>query len=347
MLVSLHDGTTAKATPVHNHDSMDLAVVKSSIHTERFFELSADSLAHGYDAGDEALAIGHPRGLSFTATTGIVSESARQLPDGVFVQTDVAINPGNSGGPLFDVAGKLIGLNTQVMEESQGLGFAIPARTVWEYWQEFMSLRRHGRVSIPTDEQLSQMEEALSARQLIESAAELAEIEVHLLHDEEEGLMWTAYSQSSNQFYIHIYETSFHLTRYIASWEYWAYFSREILYHVLRWQRDMFELIKFAIDEDDGVFLVGRESVSLDVSEVARYLSCMAEAIDRYADIIKELAEDRRQKECAPPVKQRFPRTDAPTPGELAAERFKSRFKIALWLAALVGYAVTVAMCAG
>ena len=311
LLVSLHDGTTAKATPVHNHDRMDLAIVKSSIHTERFFELSADSLANGYDAGDEALAIGHPRGLSFTATTGIVSESERQLPDGVFVQTDVAINPGNSGGPLFDVAGKLIGLNTQVMEESQGLGFAIPARTVWEYWQEFMSLYRHGRISIPTDEQLSQIEEALNPRQLIESAAELAEIEVVREANGEEGLMWTARLQSGNYFSVHIDETVFLLTRYIANWEHlpspresrWrtryrrppadAAHRLNILYSLLRWQDEMYGLIKFVLTEDDRLFLVGsRETANLDVSEVAWSLSLMAETVDRHADTLSDLLEE-------------------------------------------------------
>lgn len=310
LLVSLHDGTTAKATPVHNHDRMDLAIVKSSIHTERFFELSADTLANGYDAGDEALAIGHPRGLSFTATTGIVSESARQLPDGVFVQTDVAINPGNSGGPLFDLNGRLIGLNTQIMAESQGLGFAIPARTVWEYWQEFMSLYRHGRVLIPTDEQLSQLEEALSPRQIVESAAELAEIEIDR-QDKEDPYTWMARSKSGNYFLVYVDESLFRLVHYIADWEHlpnpqerrWRTRRRQspadaahrldILYHLLRWQDDMFGLIKFVIDESDRLLLLGvRESANLDVSEAAWSLSLMAEAVDRYSGTLSELLEE-------------------------------------------------------
>ena len=60
LFVSLHDGTRAKATPVHKHEISDLAIVKASIHTERFFELSVSALANGRDAGDEVLAIGHP-----------------------------------------------------------------------------------------------------------------------------------------------------------------------------------------------------------------------------------------------------------------------------------------------
>ena len=187
MFVSLHDGTRAKATIVHNHDSADLAILKSAIHTERYFELSSFTLSDEFDAGDEALAIGHPRGLSFTATTGIISESARLLPDGVFVQTDVAINPGSSGGPLFDVDGRLIGLNTQMMAESQGLGFAIPARQVFEYWRDFTRLYSSGEISVPSDEQLSQAEQSLTPRQVIESAAELADIALEFQERESES----------------------------------------------------------------------------------------------------------------------------------------------------------------
>lgn len=290
LLVSLHDGTTSKGTPVHNHDSMDLAIVKSSIHTERFFELSAASLADECDAGDEALAIGHPRGLSFTATTGIVSESARRLPDGVFVQTDVAINPGNSGGPLFDVAGKLIGLNTQILAESHGLGFAIPARQVFEYWQEFLRLYRSGKLSIPTDEQLSQIDESLSPRQIIESAAELAEIEV-VSEEKKDGFGWTARTESGNIFSVYIDENMFLLTNFIAAMEYLP--NPQVLYQMLRWQYDLFGLIKFQISESGDLFLGGvRESSNLDVSEAAQSLLRMEEAVDRYADTLSELLEE-------------------------------------------------------
>ena len=291
LLVSLHDGTTAKATPVHNHDNMDLAIVKSSIHTERYFELSADSLADGCDAGDEALAIGHPRGLSFTATTGIVSESARRLRDGVFVQTDVAINPGNSGGPLFDVAGKLIGLNTQVMAESHGLGFAIPARQVFEYWKRFLRLYRSGSISIPTDEQLSQVDETLTPRQIIESASEIAEIAIILRENDENGCHWSARTESGKKFHIFINDHVFVLTRRIAELEYLP--DARLLFQLLRWQSDMYGIARFEIDDDHELMLRGaREFENLDVSEVAQSLLRMEEAVDRYADTLGELLEE-------------------------------------------------------
>lgn len=66
-LISLHDGTRAKAAIVHRHKQADLAIVKAAFQTQKFFELTK-RIAVEYVAGDEVLAIGHPRGLSFTAT---------------------------------------------------------------------------------------------------------------------------------------------------------------------------------------------------------------------------------------------------------------------------------------
>ena len=159
LLVSLHDGTRAKGVMIHRHERSDLAIVRAAIHTRQYFPLE-DRLAQGYDAGDEVLAIGHPRGLHFTSTRDIVSEASRGTPDGHFVQTDVAINPGNSGGPLLDAQGNLVGINTwQIRTDSQGLGFAIPGVQVLEYFLEFwlscnecgqVAARSSGRRGVPT-----------------------------------------------------------------------------------------------------------------------------------------------------------------------------------------------------
>jgi serine protease Do len=78
------------------------------------------------------LAIGSPFGLEHTATQGIVSALGRSLPNDAyvpFIQTDVAVNPGNSGGPLFNLNGKVVGINAQIFSQSggyMGLSFAIP-----------------------------------------------------------------------------------------------------------------------------------------------------------------------------------------------------------------------------
>jgi serine protease Do len=82
--------------------------------------------------GDWVLAIGSPFGFENSVTAGIVSAKGRALPgDGYvpFLQTDVAVNPGNSGGPLFNTAGEVVGINSQILSASggyQGLSFAVP-----------------------------------------------------------------------------------------------------------------------------------------------------------------------------------------------------------------------------
>jgi serine protease Do len=79
--------------------------------------------------GDWVMAVGNPFGLGHTVTTGIISAKSRILGAGPyddFLQTDAAINPGNSGGPLFNMQGQVIGINTAIIAQGQGLGFAIP-----------------------------------------------------------------------------------------------------------------------------------------------------------------------------------------------------------------------------
>jgi len=85
--------------------------------------------------GDWVVAIGSPFSFDFSVTAGIVSAKGRSIQNNnignyvPFLQTDVAINPGNSGGPLFDLDGKVVGINSQIYSRSggyQGLAFAIP-----------------------------------------------------------------------------------------------------------------------------------------------------------------------------------------------------------------------------
>jgi len=86
--------------------------------------------------GQRTIAIGNPFGLDRTLTTGVVSALGRPLQSQdenvIFdvVQTDAAINPGNSGGPLLNSRGQVIGINTAIQEEAQGIGFAVPVNTV-------------------------------------------------------------------------------------------------------------------------------------------------------------------------------------------------------------------------
>jgi len=83
--------------------------------------------------GDFVLAIGNPFGLSSSVSSGILSARARDIHAGPyddFLQTDAAINPGNSGGPLFNVKGEVIGMNTAILREATGIGFAVPSNLI-------------------------------------------------------------------------------------------------------------------------------------------------------------------------------------------------------------------------
>jgi serine protease Do len=79
--------------------------------------------------GDWVIAVGNPFGLGNTVTAGIISAKGRVIGAGQyddFLQTDAAINPGNSGGPLFDMNGDVVGINTAIVAQGQGIGFATP-----------------------------------------------------------------------------------------------------------------------------------------------------------------------------------------------------------------------------
>ncbi|WP_445261871.1 DegQ family serine endoprotease [Pseudomonas sp. EA_35y_Pfl2_R5] len=100
--------------------------------------------------GEWVLAIGSPFGFDHSVTAGIVSAKGRSLPNESyvpFIQTDVAINPGNSGGPLFNLAGEVVGINSQIFTRSggfMGLSFAIPMRVAMDVADQ---LKAQGKVS--------------------------------------------------------------------------------------------------------------------------------------------------------------------------------------------------------
>ena len=100
--------------------------------------------------GEWVVAIGSPYGFENTVTAGIVSAKSRSLPDGTYVpflQTDAAVNPGNSGGPLFNLAGEVIGINSQIYSRTggyQGLSFAIPIDVAMRVENQLLA---HGKVS--------------------------------------------------------------------------------------------------------------------------------------------------------------------------------------------------------
>ncbi|MDH3604551.1 MAG: DegQ family serine endoprotease [Candidatus Tectomicrobia bacterium] len=99
------------------------------------------------EVGEWVIAIGNPFGLGHTVTTGIVSAKGRIIGAGPyddFIQTDASINPGNSGGPLFNMRGEVIGINTAIVPQGQGIGFAIPSNMAKDILRQ---LRGAGKVT--------------------------------------------------------------------------------------------------------------------------------------------------------------------------------------------------------
>jgi len=92
--------------------------------------------------GDTTIAIGHPYGLNYTATEGIVSRASRLQGDLEYIQIDAAINPGNSGGPLLNIDGDVIGVNTFIIQNAQNLGFSLPYFYVQEAIDNFKKLNK-------------------------------------------------------------------------------------------------------------------------------------------------------------------------------------------------------------
>ncbi|KAA3663356.1 MAG: PDZ domain-containing protein [Chloroflexi bacterium] len=134
--VRLSDESTVQAEVVGVDQSNDLAVLKVNLPDNvSIFPLEIGD-ADSVRVGQRAIAIGNPFGLDRTLTTGVVSALGRPLQTDennvIFnvIQTDAAINPGNSGGPLLDSRGRVIGVNTAVRENAQGIGFAVPVDTV-------------------------------------------------------------------------------------------------------------------------------------------------------------------------------------------------------------------------
>ncbi|WP_134698984.1 trypsin-like peptidase domain-containing protein [Ammoniphilus sp. YIM 78166] len=101
--------------------------------------------------GEWTVAIGNPYGLDHSVTVGVLSAKQRPLNIGQakfknLLQTDASINPGNSGGPLLNLDGEVIGINTAINAEAQGIGFAIPINTVQEVLEDLI---HKGKVSRP------------------------------------------------------------------------------------------------------------------------------------------------------------------------------------------------------
>lgn len=145
--------------------------------------------------GEWVLAIGSPFGFEQSATAGIVSAKGRSLPGGnyvPFIQTDVAINPGNSGGPLFNMEGKVVGINSQIYSRTggfMGLSFSIPMDVVMNVVEQIKTTGKatHGWLGVQIQDVTRKLAEsfgmktpqgALVARIVPDSPAAHADIQI-------------------------------------------------------------------------------------------------------------------------------------------------------------------------
>jgi S1-C subfamily serine protease len=149
LLVRLPSGEELSAELVGDDPESDLAVVRVAGPRLEPLELHESRRLR---VGQLVVAIGNPLRFEGSVTLGVVSALERALPgprgtlfEGL-VQTDAAINPGNSGGPLLDASGAVVGINTAVIPQARGLGFAIAAHTA--SWVAAVLMRR-GRVERP------------------------------------------------------------------------------------------------------------------------------------------------------------------------------------------------------
>ncbi len=127
ILVKISDGKEYEAKIIGTDPNTDIALIK--IKPDNSLPVAEIGDSEKVRVGEWVIAIGNPFGLDATVTAGIVSAKGRVIGAGPydnFIQTDASINPGNSGGPLFNMEGKVIGINTAIVAQGQGIGFAIP-----------------------------------------------------------------------------------------------------------------------------------------------------------------------------------------------------------------------------
>lgn len=166
---TLHDGRTYVADVIGVDQATDIAVLKLKLGPKDDVEYVRFGDSDRVRVGEWVIAIGNPFGLGGTVTVGIVSARNRDIQVGQyddFIQTDAAINRGNSGGPLFDLDGRVIGVNTAIFSQSGGsvgVGFAVPSSLTERIVQQIVQFgeARRGWLGVNIDQVSEQIAEQL------------------------------------------------------------------------------------------------------------------------------------------------------------------------------------------
>ena len=162
IVVTFSNGNSYSADVLGSDAYSDLAVLTVYAPSEDFKPVKIVSSSN-LEVGDPVVAIGSPFGLGGTMTSGIISQLGRTISDSVagnfpianIIQTSAPINPGNSGGPLFNYQGDVIGITTAIIEDSNGLGFAIPSDTILREMESLIktgSYNQHSWLGISGDD---------------------------------------------------------------------------------------------------------------------------------------------------------------------------------------------------
>lgn len=148
IVVRTYDGREFPARVVGTDTPSDIAVIRVEDGGDFTPATLGDSDA--VQVGDLVLAVGSPFELNHSVTQGIISAVSRQLDDprslyGNFLQTDAPINPGNSGGALVNLRGEVIGIPTRILNNTEGIGFAIPMRLAKLVMQKLIKFGKFDR----------------------------------------------------------------------------------------------------------------------------------------------------------------------------------------------------------
>jgi len=147
VVVSAKKLTRTIAQVVYDDPYFDIAFIKCDFAKP---QTSLTLANNNVEDGDTIIAIGHPYGLNYTATEGIVSRASRLQDDLEYIQMDAAINPGNSGGPLLNIEGEVVGVNTFIIQNANNLGFALPFYYLQEALLAFKQLKDTNIIKCPS-----------------------------------------------------------------------------------------------------------------------------------------------------------------------------------------------------
>ncbi len=131
--IILIDGSSWTVDSVNLSGQHDLALVSISAYGSPYLAISRSAR----EQGQKVFTVGNPHGLRHTVTSGVIS-GYRSYNGVSLLQTDAPINPGNSGGPLVDEYGGVLGVNTMIIRNTEGIGFAIPMKTVFEEFGNYI-----------------------------------------------------------------------------------------------------------------------------------------------------------------------------------------------------------------